>query len=512
MNGATGPIRQRGTRAALSRAGLGTLSRVGLGALLALVAAGCTMMGPDYARPSIALPERFAEAGTGPVEAAVAAGEPVIQADWWILYRDAALDELVDAALTHNSDIRLAIAQLDEAEAVLREAWAVLTPQVDLGAAGSRSRVTELGATPVPAGVPLTRNDFRATLSSAFEIDFWGRLRRGAEAVEAQLLATRYAHDVVAIGVAATTAQAWFALRALDAQVAVTRESLRVRSESLDLVRARARGGLVSDLDVYQAEGARADAEVQLNELQRQRAAVERQLGTLAGRPGATFAEGDLLAMPVPPSPPPGLPSSLLDRRPDVRQAEALLQAANARIGVARAAMMPTISLTGALGGQSADLSDLLRSGARVWSLGFGLTLPIFDAGRLQARTEQAEARERQALAAYQKSLESAFRDVGDALTNTERAAAAERALQVRLDAARSSTRLARSRYESGYSGYLELLDALRTQNDAELAMIRNRQARLAYSVDLMKALGGGWRDPTLVPAPAAAGTPARAP
>ncbi|HLS57746.1 MAG TPA: TolC family protein, partial [Zeimonas sp.] len=176
------------------------------------------------------------------------------------------------------------------------------------------------------------------------------------------------------------------------------------------------------------------------------------------------------------------------------RQAEAVLQAANARIGVARAAMMPTISLTGSLGGQSAELSDLLRSDARIWSLGFGLTLPIFDAGRLEARAEQAEARQRQALGGYQKSVESAFREVGDALTNSERSAAAESDLQVRLDAARNSTRLARSRYEAGYSGYLELLDALRTQNDAELALIRNRQARLSYSVDLMKALGGGWR------------------
>ena len=485
--------------AALATSGSGPWARAlprvrrAAGALVMVLAgAGCTVMGPDYERPAQPLPERFVDVAPGdgaPTDAGAA-----LPPDWWTLYRDPALDALVGAALARNADVRIAVAQLDEAEAALREAYAVLTPQVDLGASTSRSRITALGAQPLPPGVSQTRNDQRVALSTAFELDLWGRLRRGAEAIEAQLLASRYARDVVALSLAGATAQAWFALRSVDAQIAVTRESLQVRTESLEVVRARARGGVVSDLDVNQAEAARAEAALQLIELQRQRASLERQLGALGGQPGLSVPAGDLRAMPIPPLPPAGLPSALLDRRPDVRQAEAVLQAANARIGVARAAMMPTISLTGSLGGQSAELSDLLRNGARIWSLGFGLTLPIFDAGRLEARAEQAEARERQALGGYQKSIESAFREVGDALGNSERSAAAERDLQVRLDAARNGTRLARSRYEAGYSGYLELLDALRTQNDAELALIRNRQARLSYSVDLMKALGGGWR------------------
>ncbi|RPH60142.1 MAG: RND transporter, partial [Burkholderiales bacterium] len=304
---------------------------------LAMSAAGCTMMGPDYARPAQPLPERFVDVAPDGAPSGEA-GAPV-PADWWALYRDPQLDALIGAALARNADVRIAIAQVDEAEATLREAYAVLTPQVDLGATASRSRISELGAQPVPAGVPLTRSDHRVALSTAFEIDFWGRLRRGAQAIEAQLLASRYARDVVALSLAGTTAQAWFALRSLDAQIAVTGESLQVRAESLEVVRARARGGLVSDLDVNQAEGARAEAAVQLIELQRQRAAVERQLGVLSGEPGLRVPEGDLRAMPVPPLPPPGLPSALLDRRPDIRQAEAVLQAANARIGVARAAM-----------------------------------------------------------------------------------------------------------------------------------------------------------------------------
>ena len=492
------PIRRAATRV------------LGAACLATFAAAGCTVVGPDYRRPAQELPERFVD--VLPADAAGAQPGAALPADWWTLYRDPQLDALVAATLSGNADIRLAIAQVDEAEAALREAWAVLVPQVDLGATGSRSRVSTMGAQPVPPGVPLVRNDLRIALSTAFELDLWGKLRRGVEAIDAQLMGSRYARDVVALSLAGATTQSWFVLRSLDAQVAVSRESVDTRTETLELVRARARGGVASDLDVNQAEAARAEAALQLIELQRQRAAIERQLGALAGQPGLRVPAGDLRTMPVPPLPPPGLPSTLLDRRPDIRQAEAALQAANARIGVARAAMLPTITLTGSYGGQSAELSDLLGSGARIWSLGFGLSLPIFDAGRLQARTEQAEARQRQALAGYQKSIETAFREVGDALGNSERSVAAEGDLQRRLDAARNTTRLARARYEAGYSGYLELLDALRTQNDAELALIRNRQARLSYSVDLMKALGGGWVAQSAGSAPSAAAPAASVP
>lgn len=466
--------------------------RVRLACLAASLAmlAGCAPMGPDYRRPAPELPGRFADAAQ-----AEGAASAAVAPDWWRLYGDAQLDRLVEAALAHNADLRLAVAQVEEAEAVLREAFAVLAPQIDLGATSARSRISRMNTQPVPAGVPVVGNNHRLALSSAYEIDFWGRLRRSAEAVQAQLMASRYGRDVVALSLAGTVAQGWFALRSLDAQIAVTREGLGVREESLALARARVRGGLASDLDVYQAEGARADAAVQLNELQRQRAVLEHLLGTLSGRLDLRVPPGELQAVPEAPLPPPGLPSALLDRRPDIRQAEAGLQAANARIGVARAAMMPTISLTGTFGGQSSALSDLLAGGARIWSIGFGLSLPIFDAGRLQARLEQTEARERQALIAYQKAAETAFREVADALVGNERGAQAERELQARVAAARSTSRLARTRYEGGYSGYLEVLDALRSQNDAELALIRSRQARLAYSVDLMKALGGGWSD-----------------
>ena len=190
---------------------------------------------------------------------------------------------------------------------------------------------------------------------------------------------------------------------------------------------------------------------------------------------------------------PVGLPSTLLERRPDVRAAEQTLASANAQIGVARAAQFPAISLTAAAGTQSAEFSDLMLSRAGIWTLGLNAVAPLFDAGRREARTDQARARREQALAGYQRSVETAFREVADALVNVERSTVSEAELQLRLQAARSALDLSNERYKSGYSPFLEVLDAQRTVNDAAIAFVRNRQARLAFSVDLMKALGGGW-------------------
>ena len=345
----------------------------------------------------------------------------------------------------------------------------------------------------MPGTVPAVRSNVRLTASTSFELDFWGRLRRGVESVRAQSLATRYAKDVVSLSLAGLTVQAYFSVRSLDAQLAATRQTLKTREEALDYVRRRARGGIASDLDLSQAESARADSAVQLKDLQRQRTLAENQLATLTGRLDLSVPGGDLLALPVPPLPPAGLPSALIERRPDIRQAEQALVSANAQIGVAKAAMLPTISLTGIDGWESKALSSLLQGTSGIWSMGFALSLPIFDWGRLDARADAAVARERQALASYQKSIETGFREVADALANAQQTTAAEADYQVRVEASRRTLRLAKLRYEAGYSGYLEVLDAQRTANDSELAFVRNRQARLSASVDLMKALGGGW-------------------
>ena len=456
----------------------------------ALLLGACAAVGPDYERPAMDLPGAYPDA---PADVPATGAIP---AEWWKLYRDQRLDELVASALERNADMRIAVARIEETDANLREAGAAFLPEIDLLAVPTRSRISNQTATPIPASVPLVRNNLRIALATAYELDFWGKLRRALEATRALALSSRYAKEVVTLSLAGLTAQAYFSLRSLDAQIALTRATLASREETLDMVRRRVRGGIASDLDLNQAELARADASTQLKELQRQRALVLNQLATLTGRLDLALAEGnlsDLLNLPLPPPPPAGLPSTLLERRPDILLAEQQLIAANAQIGVAKAAMFPTIALTSYLGSESTSMSTLLSSGASIWSIGFGLAAPIFDAGRYAARTQAAEARQKQAVGVYQKVVEAAFRDVADALASVTLTAAAEQDQRDRALSARNVLRLATLRYESGYSAYLEVLVAQAAANDAELAFVRNRQAHLAASVDLMKALGGGW-------------------
>jgi len=454
--------------------------------LLVLLLGGCATVGPDYRRPEIALPPEYPTKEIPGTE---------IQADWWRLFNDATLEELVAAAQKNNADMRLAAARVQEADALLREARGALFPEVTGGYSATRNRVSTRTEPPPAATAGLERAQHTLSASTSFEVDFWGRFARANEAAQANLLASQLSRDVVGLTLAGATAQAYFALRSLDAQIQVLENSQKSRRDSLALARARADAGLASELDVHQAQGALSDALVQRREAWRNRALVERQLAQLSGRLDLKVPAGNLFALPLAPVPPPGLPSSLLERRPDIRAAEESLVAANAQIGVARAALFPTISLTAALGSQSAEFATLLASGTGIWSLGFGLALPLFDAGRRGARVDQAAARREQSLAGYQRSIETGFREVADALVNVEQSGGAEAELQARLEAARNALELSRIRYESGYSPYLEVLDAQRTANDAELAFVRNRQARLAFSVDLMKALGGGWSE-----------------
>jgi outer membrane protein, multidrug efflux system len=452
-------------------------------ALLCLLVAGCTTVGPDYKRPELSLPEQFS--------ATTNSNSSEIQPDWWTLYGDQTLNDLVASARANNADLRVAAAQVQEAEAVMRQARAALFPEVTGSFTRTRSRIGTLTQPPPISTAPLERNDARLVASTSFEIDFWGRFSRADEAARANLLGTQIAREVVGLTIGGLTATTYFGLRSLDAQVVVLDNTIRLRRESLDIARARAGAGLTSELDVHQAQGALSDALVQRREAGRQRALLERQLGQLSGRLDIKLASGDLFSLPVPPTPPAGLPSSLLERRPDIRVAEQTMIAANAQIGVARAARFPSVSLTGFLGGQSAAVQDITSSG--IWGVGLGITAPLFDAGRRAAIEDQAAARHQQTLASWQRSVEGAFREVSDALVNFEETSNSEADLRARVEAARNALELSRIRYESGYSPYLEVLDAQRTANDAEIAFVRNRQARLAFSVDLMRALGGGW-------------------
>lgn len=452
-----------------------------------LTLAGCAV-GPDYQRPAATLPENFQQAS----EQAAPAAASAVSKEWWQLFQDKTLNELVSKALTQNFDLQSAVARVEEAEGLAREAGATFFPQIDLGAGGSRTVASAMTATP---SSPRMRDSSKAALSTSFEIDIWGRLRRGNEAARAQLLSSRYARDTVELSVAGLVTSSYLALRAADADLVLTRSTLESRQKALDIVNHRLEGGAASPLDRYQAEGALATAQAQLADLRRQRALAESQLALLTGQPGLSLPAGDLRQLPLPPTPPAGLPSSLIEGRPDIRQAEEDLISANARIGVAKAAIFPTLSLTGSLGSESAALANLFTSAAGTWSLGLAATLPIFDAGRNSARIDQASARQKQSLVSYQKTVQTAFKEVNDALVGLRENGAGEEAQAQRVKAAEKTLELSQLRYEAGYSPFLEVLDAQRSANDALLSYVATRQSRLNSAVDLFKALGGGWQD-----------------
>ena len=448
---------------------------------LLLSLSACTLVGPDYRRPATSLPAAFAERDVA-TDAAQA-----VPARWWTLYNDPLLNELVEAGLERNADVKLAAARLEEAEAALRESRATLFfPLVEGEGGATRARTSRNGLA----------NTFELGLSTSFEIDLWGRLRRAERSVREELLASRHGRDTVALTLAGAIARTYFAARSLDSQYEASQEILRAATDSVELTRKRSDAGVASILEVYQAGTLRTAASGQAKEIARQRAAIVHQLGVLTGRPDLSLPRGEVTSLPLPALPPAGLPSQLLERRPDVRQAEASLAAATERIGVARAAQLPTLSLTGSFGRESSELDSLFKAGSSVWSIGAGLVGPIIDGGRYRARTAQAEAQAKQAEAGYQRAVETAFREVSDALSNVRLAGETEVDLAQRVETARKALSIATRRYDAGYSADLEVLEAQRTLNEALLAFIRNRQAYLAYTVDLMSALGGGWNPP----------------
>jgi multidrug efflux system outer membrane protein len=288
-------------------------------------------------------------------------------------------------------------------------------------------------------------------------------------------------------------------LRSLDSQIAIAQSNLKSRENSLALTKRRFEGGVASALDVYQAEVANSNLAAQISDLKRMRLLAVNQLSLLTGDMNLTIAgiqtaSVDISAMPLPPVPPAGLPSTLMEARPDIKQAEELMVAANANIAVAKAALYPSISLTANYGGESLALSDVLSSAARIWPGGVALNLPIFDAGKLSARVDQASARQKQALVSYEGSIQTAFREVNDALINLRQYTEREQALFQSQEAAKKALEISENRYQNGYSSYIDVLDAQRALNDTGLAYVQSRQARLIASVDLFKALGGGWK------------------
>jgi len=469
---------------------------------LALLA-GCTL-GPDYHRPDTAVPDAYRFQAQ--VESASFGDQ-----GWWQVYQDPTLQTLIRDALEHNLDVRTAAARVDQARATLGATRLQQLPQIDLGAGVQRARTSQYESLP---GAPPISNVFQVDGSLSYEFDFWGKYRRGTEAARAQLLAQQYAKDDVLAALVSSVATAYFTLLTLDEQLAITQHTVETRQKFVELTQAQHERGTVSGLDVATAQAQLAIAQANIPDLQRQVGLTEDQLSVLLGHnPDAVLrTESGLLKRmtepSIPPVPPAGLPSSLLERRPDLREAEQNLVAANAEVGVARANLFPTITLTAGGGSASTMLSKLFDGPARTWSIGASALQPLLDAQRNGYQVEAAEAQKRQALLQYQKSIQSAFQEVSDALIARQKYAEFQTAQQAQVDAQRKANTIALARYRVGYSSYFNVIDADRDLFTAELSLSAAHLNTLLSVVQLYRALGGGWQVEGAAPPVAAASAP----
>lgn len=464
---------------------------------LAGLLAGCTL-GPDYQRPEEPLPDAF--------RGGLAAPEARSLGDyaWFELFGDPQLQALIQEALDNNRDLRLAAARVEEAEAQLGVVRGGLFPQVQGAASAGRQRASENTISPAPRTNPFQVNQLAVSLG--WEVDFWGRLRRLSEAARGDLLASEEGRAAVRAGIVSQLAQAWFSLLELDAESEIAQRTLASREESLRLVTLRRKGGVASRIEQRQAEVLVSTARAARIQLQKATEQTENLILQLVGRtPGqvlpprsASMANQLSLGDEVPA----GLPSALLNRRPDLRQAEQQLVAANARIGAARAARFPTISLTGSAGVASEDLSDLFKGGSRTWSFLPSVSVPIFTGGALQAQEAAAEARQRQALANYDKTVQTAFREVADGLAGLRAARDSLLEQESLVASLQDAVRLSDMRYKGGVTSYLEYLDTERQFFDAVNGLARARRDVLIARLSLYKALGGGWQLPAVAAAP----------
>ena len=446
----------------------------------------CTLIGPDYKRPEINLPNTYHQESNK---------ENVVTDlnNWWKLYEDPLLNELIDKALIKNTDINAAIARLEEADAYLKQVGAALIPSVDLTSQANRTKATENGIVPSSFVKPYRKN-FNIQLGTSFELDFWGRLRRAKESARAEYISSQYSKDTVILSLQSTLVSNYLLLRSIDSQIFMLKDNVGYRKENVELTRKRLESGLISALDMHQSEAALNNLSAQLSDLVRQREIISNQLILLTGDMNLNIAESKLDNLITPPTPPANMPSSLLELRPDIKEAEQIMIAANANIGVAKAALFPNIALTANFGRESAELKNIDKTGSNIWGIGLGLTLPIFDAGRTQAKVYQATAKQKEALSYYESSIQNAFKEVNNALVSLKEYTEQENDLKLTQDAAKKAMDIASNRYKAGYSSYLEYLDAQRVYNDASIAYIQKRQLRLMASVELFKSLGGGWQ------------------
>jgi multidrug efflux system outer membrane protein len=455
--------------------------------LLSFISAGC-LMGPNYKRPDMASPQQFRF-----VEGAQA--ESLADAPWFKVFDDPALQELIKAAIASNLDLRAAVARVEEMRARAGIAKSYLYPQVD-GVASYRAR----GATSAQADENGDEEDtFHQNTAYGFqlgwELDLFGKLRRQNEAAFALALASEQARRGVMVTLVGDVASSYFLLRELDIQLVIARQTLDINDQTVQYFQNRLDGGVSNRLEVDRIRALRARTAATIPNLEQQIATVENEISLLLGRPPSGIARGPAAPdAPLPPQVPPGLPTSLLERRPDVTEAEQFLVAANADIGAAKALFYPTISLTGFLGGVSGDLTTFLGGSGGLWSIGAGLLQPIYNGGRLRRNSEAAQARYDQALAMYQKAALNGYREVADSLISIQKLAEErvqhEAGVTVLVDAAD----LARARYDSGLASYIEILTADQDLFEQQLRLAQTRGEEFRARAELYRALGGGWQ------------------
>jgi multidrug efflux system outer membrane protein len=466
------------------------MTRLAFALVAAALASSCTL-GPDYKRPVIQTPPTFRGADPG----APAGLQSLADLKWFELFQDATLSQLVTTALEQNFDLRIAAERVLQARALYRITRSDQFPTLDGSVDVVATRISRTGANrAIPANVDPDVAYTQAGFSVGWELDVWGRLRRLSESARAQYLATEEARRAVVTTLVGDVTETYLALRELDLELEIAQRTRDAFIDSLRLTEARRDRGVATNLDVRQAEQLLYTASGQIASIERDVAQTENALSLLLGQvPGDVPRGLQLQALQAPPAVPAGLPSSLLERRPDIRQAEQELIAANAVIGAAKAEYFPRISLTGFFGAQSRDLSDLLTGPARIWTVGAGAVAPIFNAGRIGANVRLAEAVQRELVVNYQRAIYVAFREVSDSLAGY-RKTSEQRGQQERLvEALRESTRLSTQRYDGGVDNYLQVLDAQRNLFQGELDLARLRQQELAAIVQLYRALGGGW-------------------
>jgi multidrug efflux system outer membrane protein len=451
-----------------------------------LLLTGCRM-GPNYKRPPVTVPDAYRGLApdAGPQTTASFGDEK-----WWTVFQDPQLQELIREALSQNYDVRIAAERVLQAQAVVGITRADQFPTITGGASTSNERFPATRITP-----PFETSPSQVNLSLFWELDFWGKFRRATEAARATLLATEWGRKAVISSLIGNVASAYFQLLELDSEMAISRRTLDSRRESLRLVEVRAKGGATSLLDVRQSEQLVYTAAGAIPDLERRTEQQENFISILLGKNPASVTRGKPLVenalLPIVPA---GLPSSLLERRPDIQSSEQQLVAANARIGVAKAAYFPQITLTATGGYQSSALTDLFTGPAGLWSFGGQLVQPIFTGGRIRSNVRLTEAQQREAVLVYQQSIQQAFREVSDSLVAYRKNQEFRAQQELLTNSAQDATRLANMRYQGGVTSYLEVLDSDTRYFEAQLGLAQAQLNERLAMVQLYNALGGGWQ------------------